>query len=193
MIALQVLDGSVQVRLELPEDVVEQPPAPIDLSAVPGARLELQRHWEHGTATVDVACASVPQRRWLPGLHDAVMDGATVLAGKTSGPLRRGPVERSHAPERYVAALADERGAHQLVFARDRVLLCTLLCEGDACAAIVPTYEVSGELHDAPAPGLAGRLVGTLLKQPRTSVAVTGATLLLAVALLLARRPRPKR
>jgi len=92
------------------------------------------------------------------------------------------------------------RGRHLLAFAGEEraALLCTVLCaepgprDGAAarCAPLVDAAVFEGALAPAPSPSLMVRGVLLAAEHPRPAAALLVALAALAVALLLARRPR---
>ncbi len=193
--------------MSLPDGAQEQPPTPIDLSALGGAELVLQRAWVLPTAgSTEVACVRAPAHLWVRGLEGAVLAGASAMVRDRAGlsVVRPGPIElvdghweqsfdaSASAPEPLVAA-----GRHVLGFVDDGAdgLLCTLVCVAPppaaACSAVQAGLGIDGELEPPPAPGMVAATLALLADRPRTSFAIGGLIAVLAVVLLVWRRPRP--
>lgn len=132
----------VVLTLAAPEGVEAEPEAslpPIDVSAVPGARVALKRGVQGEGLVLRAACVLAPSDRWAPGLEELVLGRATGLA-TGSLPVRvdrweSGPIRTSGARfEQRVTGRAGDREAaliaHTLGFTgpEHEVVLCSIAC-----------------------------------------------------------------
>lgn len=191
----------------LPEGAVERSPTPIDLSALHGAELVVQRAWALPRAgTTEVACVRAPAHLWVPGLEGAVLAGASAKVRERAGlsVLTPGAVEAVDGhweqsfgggvsrPDPLVAA-----GRHVFGFVDDGAdgLLCTMICvappPAEPCTLLVAGLRIEGELEPPPAPGMAAATLALVAARPRTVLAVGGLFALLVAVILVLRRARP--
>lgn len=215
-VAALPLAPGVALSLPWPEQAREEPasrlPA-VDLSAIAGARVALRRGAEGPEGLrLRALCVAAPSDRWAPGAEELVLDRATALA-RSGAP---GEVTRWEAAsiqalagapggfeQRFVGVTREGevalavRGRHLLGFAgEDReALLCSVLCaEPEAgeprCAAMVSEAALAGALQPAPAPGLMVRGILLAAEHPRPAAGIVAVVAAMAIALLLARRPR---
>jgi hypothetical protein len=211
-VALRVVPG-VEVRLALPEGAAPEPssdlPA-VDVANLPGAAVPLRAGYRVGALTLRIACATAPSAGWAPGVEEIVLGRASQIArGALAGEVERfepGDVrtlgarieQRFEATVRRNGEPLAARGRHVLGFvgsARDGVL-CTLACTepapGGRCDALVHGAEVEGTWVEAPPPSLFVRGILLVAEGPWEAAGVLGLAALLLIALILARRPRPR-
>ncbi|MBW2456408.1 MAG: hypothetical protein JRI68_17945 [Deltaproteobacteria bacterium] len=191
----------------LPEGAEERPPTPIDLSALGGAELVMQRAWALPTGgSTEVACVRAPAHLWVQGLEGAVLAGASAMVRDRAGlgVLTPGAVEsvdghweqsfsgRASSPDPLGAA-----GRHVFGFVDDGTdgMLCTMVCvappPAEPCTALVAGLRIEGELEPPPAPGMAAATLAFMAARPRTALAMGGLIVLLVAVVLVLRRPRP--
>ena len=197
--------------LEIPGATAAAPGAKV---AVHGAPLNLA-----ASLRLRALCATAPSDRWAPGVEELVLDRATALArGAVAGAVERWEVAPSawtgqRFEQRFEASARDGgapiavRGVHLLGFAGpDRVaLLCTALCAEPGpdpaarvaappghCAPILDALALEGALAPPPPPSLLARGILQAAEHPAPVAALLGVLAVAAVALLLARRPRPR-
>jgi hypothetical protein len=120
---------------EEPEDALP----PLDVSAVPGARVTVKRGLSGDGLALRVACVVAPSDRWAPGLEELVLGRATGLVtaslGVTVDRWEGGPILTSGARfEQRVAGRTGDREtaaiAHTLGFVGPDhdVVLCSIGC-----------------------------------------------------------------
>ena len=203
------------------EDDASTLPA-VEVPAAAGVEVVARRGWTaaslagaHGSeappTTVRVACVRAPSDRWAPGIEDLVLARATAIAQRAAAveSARWEPSAiRTIGPrfEQTISGQAARDGApvsislrHVLAFAGERrdAALCTLLCveprSDSRCQAIVDAAEPLGTLEAPPPPSLTIRAI--LLAAERPAHAGTLAVVIAAalVAIILHRRPRPRR
>lgn len=209
MISVEVAPG-VTLRIAAPPGAREEPESalvPIDVSAVPGARVVALRGFADGAVTVRAACVVAPSDRWAPGLEELVLGRATGLAAAgLRVPIERwdaGPIEkRSDRFEQRVSGRVGDREAagiaHTLAFVgkEHEVLVCSVACAAapdaprQACASALAGSGVTGALAAAPPPSPLVRSVLFAAEKPYETAAIAIVLGALAIALLLARRPR---
>ena len=191
--------------LSLPrlEGATERPAQPLDLSVAPGFELTVQRAWQLGDARFETACVATPVSRWISGLEGPVLAGASALARKHlgAGSLHAGPPEVRglvSAQPFHAKAGAEPTwsGRHLLAFTHGEVVLCTLACrqggEGADCQGWLAAAELGGALTTAPEPGWLAIAAGRAAEHPKVAGATLAAVVMVGVALLLWRRPRPR-
>ena len=185
----------------------------VDAPPVPGAAIALRR----GVSTADgvellAVCARAPSDRWAPGVEELVLARATAIAqGALQGAIDRFDTEAITAvgprlEQPFAGAL--HRGSTPLTFhgrhllgfthASREVVLCSVICAeppsaSSRCAPAIAGLEATGAWTSAPPPSLAVRALLGAAERPTTALAITGALSLLLVALIFAKRPRPRR
>lgn len=203
------------LRLALPagaRDVPEEALPAIDVSAIAGAVVTLRRGVEADGLSLRAVCATAPARHWATGLEELVLDRASWLVhgalGVTIARWEARPIRAvSHRFEQPFegAARAGERalslhGRHVLGFAGSEhdAALCSVVCLEPAqaasprCGALLAATEVEGAFVAPPEPDLLVRTIFLAAEQPIAVSAALGALAAAAVAVLLARRPRPR-
>jgi len=211
-IVLPVAAG-VRVRLAVPAGAKPEPPGDlpaVDVASLPGASVPLRAGFRGDGVTVRVACATAPSTGWAPGVEEIVLARAGQIArGALGGEVERfepGDVVAAGArfEQRFEAAVRQgeerlaARGRHVLGFvgpARDGVL-CTVACTeplpGGGCKALVEATEVEGAWVEAPPPSLLVRGILKVAEAPWEAGGALGLAALAVVALVIARRPRPR-
>ncbi|WP_437952357.1 hypothetical protein WME98_17555 [Sorangium sp. So ce296] len=203
------------LRLSLPAGARDAPPEAlpaIDVSAIAGAKVTLRRAVEADDVSLRAVCATAPSRRWVTGLEELVLDRASGLVRGALGvaierwearPIR-GIEQRYEQPfegagragERAVAI----RGRHVLGFAgrEHDAALCSVVClepaqgAGARCEALLGATEIEGAFVAPPAPGLLVRAIFLAAEEPLAAAAGLGVLAAAGVAVVLARRPRPR-
>jgi hypothetical protein len=214
-----VIAPEARLRVELPDGAREVETStlpPVDLPPTAGVEVVAWRGWTASLAaatptTVRVACVRAPSDRWAPGVESLVLARATAIAQRAASveSARWEPSAiRAVGPrfEQIISGQAAQGGApvsvalrHVLAFAGERrdAALCTLLCvepRSDArCLAIVESAEPVGTFVDPPPPGLMIRAVLLAAERPQLAGALTAVLIAALVALILQRRPRPRR
>ncbi|WP_437607945.1 hypothetical protein WMF20_44830 [Sorangium sp. So ce834] len=205
----------LSLRLSLPAGARDAPPdalPAIDVSAIAGAKVTLRRGVEADDVSLRAVCATAPSQRWVTGLEELVLDRASGLVrgalGVTierweAGPIRsleqrfEQPFEAAgRAGERAVAI----RGRHVLGFAGSEhdAALCSVVClepaqgTGARCGALLGATEIEGAFVAPPAPGLLVRAIFLAAEEPLAAAAGLGVLAAAGVAVVLARRPRPR-
>jgi hypothetical protein len=206
------LGGGAALAIAVPDAAREEPAEALpafDVATVPGARVVGRRGFRDEAVSVRIACASAPSRGFAPGVEELVVARASVLARAAVPGLERWDEKpaawlgvayeqrvegRVASPAGVVAA----RARHVLGFvgeARDAVA-CSIVCaepEGASrCEPVVAGARVCG-LVAPPAPSLVVRAVLASADHPRVAGALVVGIGLALVALVLARRPRPRR
>ncbi|WP_437723414.1 hypothetical protein [Sorangium sp. So ce861] len=203
------------LRLSLPAGARDAPPEAlpaIDVSAIAGAQVTLRRGVEADGVSLRAVCATAPSRRWVTGLEELVLDRASGLVRGAlgvaierwdAGPIRgieqrfEQPFEAAgRAGERAVAI----RGRHVLGFAGSEhdAALCSVVClepaqgAGARCGALLGATEIEGAFVAPPAPGLLVRAIFLAAEEPLAAAAGLGVLAAAGVAVVLARRPRPR-
>ncbi|KYF74067.1 hypothetical protein BE11_01920 [Sorangium cellulosum] len=203
----------VALRLSLPAGARDTPaealPA-IDVSAIAGAKVTLRRGVDADGLSLRAVCATAPSRQWVTGLEELVLDRATGLVRGAlgvaierweAGPIRADARRFEQAFEG--AGKAGERatairGRHMLGFAgseRDAVL-CSVVClepaQGARCGELLGATGIEGALVEAPEPGTLVRAIFVAAEHPAAAAATMAVLAGAGVAVLLARRPRPR-
>jgi len=209
------LPGGAALRLSLPLGLRAEPVEALprlEVGGLPGARVALRMGFVGEDALrVRVACVEAPSDRWAPGLEEVVLGLATSLARKAASEdvaierLDIAPIKAiesrfeqgfSGAGTRAGGRVALE-GKHVLGFEGEAqgAVLCTVFCEearvGERCGAIVERSEIF-PLVGPPPPSFFVRAVLYAAEQPLHAAAAFGLVGLALVAVLLARRPRPR-
>lgn len=209
-----------RLRVELPDgarEVESSTLPPVDLPATAGVEIVAWRGWTASLAaaaaptTVRVACVRAPSDRWAPGVESLVLARATAIAQRAASveSARWEPSAiRAVGPrfEQIISGHAERDGApvtvalrHVLAFAGERrdASLCTLLCvepRTDArCQAIIEAAEPAGTFQAPPPPGLMIRAILLAAEHPQVAGALAAALAAALVAIILQRRPRPRR
>ncbi|WP_437778704.1 hypothetical protein [Sorangium sp. So ce1097] len=205
----------VALRLSLPAGARETPagalPA-IDVSAIAGARVTLRRGVDADGLSLRAVCATAPSRQWVTGLEELVIDRAAGLArGALGASVERWEAEPIRAVghrfeqafegagkvgERAVAI----RGRHALGFAGGEhdAALCSVVCvepaqgAGGRCGELLEATGLEGALVAPPEPGLLARAIFAGAEHPVAAIAGAGVLAAAGVAVVLARRPRPR-
>ncbi len=202
-----VAADQVQLAIPLPDGAQEEPTSPVDLSAVPGAKLALQRAYRlPGGGAVELVCATAAADLWVPGLEGAVLAGASAMVRERAGlsALSSEPIESvaGHWQQSFAGSAAQPSpvlasGRHVLGFVgADRdALVCSLVCSApppaDPCFALSAGLEVRGPLGPPPEPGMGGAMLSWAAAHPLAALLIAGAVGLMVVAQILIRRPRP--
>ncbi len=216
------IEPGVVLRLAAPAGAHEEPEGalpPIDVSAVPGARVVVKQGLSGDGVAVRVACVVAPSDRWAPGLEDLVLGRATGLAtaslGVTVDRWEAGPIRTSGArfEQRVAGRTGDREGAviaHTLGFVGPDhdVVLCSIGCalRGDApgagaragagegvpagCEAVLAASSIEGPLEGPPPPSMLVRTVLLAAERPHEAGAIVALASAVVIAVLLARRPR---
>jgi hypothetical protein len=180
------LGGGAALVIEEPVTAAEAPPPP-DLSALPGA--ELVAHGAAQTASGPVAwsCAGAPVAIWVTGLERAVLDGASAVLRRHLGlsSVAAGEVETHAWGHARVVTAPGVQARHLLGFdGADRGVLCTL--SGEAIEAhLVGTAALPRESSGS-------RLAAAMIAHPGEALAAVAAVVIFALAVVVARRPRPR-
>ncbi len=207
------IDAGITLRLALPEGAAPLPDAAlpfVDVSTLPGARVPLRLGFAGaGGVELHAVCAAAPSDRWAPGVEELVLGRATAIAEGALGEVERfeareiaraGPrfEQRFEAFARRGGEPRRAIGKHVLGFAGEarEALLCTAACSeprgGDRCAPLVESAQVEGAFSSAPPPSLLVRGVLLAAEHPGPAAVIVGAATIAAIALVLARRPRPR-
>lgn len=219
LVRAEVAPG-VWLVLSAPEGAREEPEGAlpvIDVGGLPGASIALRRGFVgDGEVTLRAACVRGPSDRWAPGVEELVLGRASGLARRAvaadldrwdAGPIHvnAGLFEQRLEGEgrssgRAVAAV----GRHLLGFVGDArdVVVCSVVCaepgpsskgaEEARCARLVAAVSPEGAFTEAPAPSLLVRSILLAAERPREAGALGVAATVVVVALVLARRPRPR-
>lgn len=186
------------------------PPA-LDVSALAGARVTDRRGWEGpGGLSVAAACVRGPSDRWMPGADSLLLERATFLAfrafAEPSADAQLTPSASRREGEVVVQPLEGSsrdgahrvRGAHHLFFVGEEaeVVVCTYLCAEPAtqraCDAIATGAHAYGAIVPEPPPGFVASAAVWAFENPTAALAVGAAIAVLAIAVLLRFRPRPR-
>jgi hypothetical protein len=187
------LGGLPGTMVEIPSDELE----PLDVSKLPGARIVAQRGLRDASSEVHAGCARGPSDRWVDGIEGVLFERATALALRAA---RVRPDSLSIAASTTAPVLGQTLEGrvggrplvveHALAFvgpSRD-LELCSVVSVGAARAEL----DVAGELQAPPEPRLWMRAVVGAAEHPLGAAAIVGSVCVLAVAVLLWRRPRPR-
>jgi len=188
----------VEVALDCPPGSAAREPRPVDLKHIPGAELLLSRAWTlPSTAELQLSCAGMPAALWLDGLEGVVLSGASALTREAAGlsSLTAGAVvKRGERFEQIFEGDAGQlhaRGVHSLGFVDDTALLCTAVCLGPPASCDVE-MEVSGSFRPAREASWLMHGLEQAAENPQLAVASASGLVVGLVALILARRPRPR-
>lgn len=185
----------------------------VDAPPIPGAAVLLRRGVAiEGGVEVVAVCAGAPSDRWAPGVEELVLGRATAIAqGALRGEIDRfdaaaitavGPrFEQPFAGSVHRGALALAfRGRHLLGFtsASREAVLCSVLCTepptaSSRCAPVIESLTATGSWTSAPPPSLAVRAILGAAERPAAALGIAAALGFLIVAVVFARRPRPRR
>jgi hypothetical protein len=183
----------------------------VDAAGVDGARVVLRLGERTGAARMRAACVIAPADRWAPGVEELILARAAQMArgvfpGSITELHRLGPARVGQGFEEGVdgtgaigAQKARVRGKVRLAFVEEgrRAVVCGALCieadQGASCEAAVQGFEIGGALSPPPAPSLFVRGFFAAADHPLAAAAGAGLTAALAVGLILAKRPRPRR
>jgi hypothetical protein len=194
----------------------------IDVSGLAGARVALRRGFvrqEGEGVSLRAACVIGPSDKWAPGVEELVLDRATSMVRRAletgaDADIHRldvGPIQPEgrlftqlfHGQARRHEVTVVVEGRHALGFvgeARDAVL-CTVLCvaplgqapaRASACEDLARATSLEGALMEAPPPSVMVRLILVSAERPLAAGIVLAVLAVLAVAVILARRPRPR-
>jgi hypothetical protein len=202
--------AGTSLRLALPAGVEREPDAAlpaVSLGGLPGVSVALRAGFRGPDATLRVLCASAPSRGYAPGVEGFLLARASQIA-RAAIPAETTRFDAAEAREvgprveqRFSAGARDlaAEGRHLFGFAgpgRDAVL-CTVLCterEGGArCAPLVEAARAEGAWLAAPPPSLWVRAILAGAEHPQAATLMVGAATIAAAALVIARRPRPRR
>jgi hypothetical protein len=180
------------IDVATPEGAAEIAPSrlpALDVSSLPGATLVAYRGVAVApSVTVYGACVRGPSDRWVPGLEVGALD--------ESPPLRTQSFSGSGRDAEREVSL---RGVHVLGFAGESkdVVVCSVACleprDGGACDPLIASVTASGPFGDEPPPGLLARTLVLVAEHPSSALALLAGACAGGVALLLSRRPRPRR
>ena len=185
----------------------------VDAPPIPGAAVLLRRGAAaEGDVEVVAVCAGAPSARWAPGVEELVLARAGAIAQgalrgeidrfdagavAASGPRFEQPFEG--AVHRGATPLAF-RGRHLLGFtsASREAVLCSVLCTeppspSSRCAPVIDSVAATGTWTSAPPPSLAIRAILGTAERPAAALGIAAALGLVIVAVIFARRPRPRR
>ncbi len=185
----------------------------VDAPPVPGAAIALRRGVSGaGGVELVAVCARAPSESWAPGVEELVLARATAIAqGALRGAMDRfdaqaitaagprfeqpfeGAMHRGAAPLTF-------HGRHLLGFTRDsrEAVLCSVICAeppsaSSRCAPVIASVAATGAWTSAPPPSLAVRALLGAAERPAVALGITGALGLVIVAVIFAKRPRPRR
>lgn len=169
---------------------------------IPGVRVSAARAWVDGAARVLVGCVRAPDPTFFDGAEQLVFDRANQIVRAAVGDVREmsaGAIEHD-APRwsQRFSGEASERfsGKHTLSFvARSHeAVVCSLVCRGatSACDPIVSGATLEGELGEPPPPRAWIRAAFAAADHPRASLLGAALFAFAIVAVVLARRPRPR-
>jgi hypothetical protein len=190
----------------------------LNVAGLPGVSVALRRGFSVSgvDSAVFVGCVRGPSDKWAPGVEELVLDRATAIARGSLGadlerlearPIRSEKLvieqrlsgEGTRLTNKKIKTPAIVEVRHLLAFAGEarEGVLCSVACvepqsESSRCAEIVVTASLEGALMEPPPPSLLVRLILAAAERPLHAgvlVAVLGVAL---VALVLARRPRPR-
>jgi hypothetical protein len=199
---MQSLEVAPGVSIALPEGARELPPPAVDVSSVPGAELTVARAFSAGPATVHLVCARAPAWFWAQGLEGPILAGANALVQKTAGLVAMQPGELARHDNVFVQSFAGQgngrevRGQHVLGRMDDAIWLCTVACsepKEHTCVSILEGAPMQASFDAPPEGGAAAGLAALALSHPGETLASSAAGFCLAAAVILARRPRPRR
>jgi hypothetical protein len=181
-----------------PGEAVVRTPAP-DVSKLAGAKVVAWLELEADGSRTVAGCVRGPSDRFAPGIEQVLFERATWLSQSSLGAEAR---EVAMTSQHATATGFDQtktgktdRGSfivtHSITFegAASDLLLCSVACEG-ACNGVALTVE--GAPPPVPPPNLLVRSFLWGAERPRVSLGVLGALVLLVVAVILWRRPRPR-
>ncbi|MBI4705160.1 MAG: hypothetical protein HY744_28975 [Deltaproteobacteria bacterium] len=206
MIELELRRVGLRLAAALPDGAYAAAPVALDLSAAPGARLELQGAWQWGgSGALQLACVEIGVDRWVPGLERPVLGGATALVREAAGlgsvwagePVRVGSrFEQSYRAESADGAAA-ARGLHVLGFVGHpaELMLCSAVCLAPAratgaCDTVLGSLRVEAAFVEPPPPGVLAAAALLAARHPAAAALGLAALLALGAAWLLGRRPR---
>lgn len=217
MIASLAVTAETSLRLDLPDDAVDEPAEQlpvIDVSRLPGAAIVLRRGLHsalEGGAELRALCVTAPSDRWAPGVEELVLERASGLArGALGGELTRfdlGALDHSgpRFTQRFEGSVLrggapwSVRGQHLLGFSGEArtAVLCSVVCvepgaAAKRCDARMDSLRAEGAWTSAPPPSLSVRAILFTAERPALGVGMAGALALAIVALVLWRRPRPR-
>jgi hypothetical protein len=187
----------------------------LNVAGLPGVSVALRRGFSvFGVdSAVVVGCVRGPSDKWAPGVEELVLARATAIARGSIGadlerlearPIRSEKlvIEQRLSGEGTLVvnktpALVEVR--HLLAFAGEarEGVLCSVACveprgESSRCAEIVSTASLEGALMEPPPPSLLVRLILAAAERPLHAGVLVAALGIALVALVLARRPRPR-
>lgn len=193
---LEAETHSITVRA--PGEAVVRTPAP-DVSKLAGAKVVAWLELEDAASHTVAGCIRGPSDRFAPGIEDVLFERATWLAQSSLGVK---PRELALTSQHATASGFDQtktgkvdRGTflvtHAITFDGEAsdLLLCSLACEGE-CNGVALTIE--GTPPPVPAPNVFVRSFLWGAERPRLSLGLLGALVLVVVAVILWRRPRPR-
>jgi hypothetical protein len=211
--ALLPLTGGASLALRVPEGALPEPDEALptlDVSGLPGAWIAARRGYRDGGLTLRAVCVAAPSDAWAEGVEEIVLGRASQLArGALGGEVTRFEVGEAKLVgprfeqgfdgdvDRGGEALA-ARGRHWLGFAGEArdALVCTVACVepagARACKALVDAAAPVGSWTGAPPPSLAARALVLGASMPYAAAGVVAVLSVAAVAVVLARRPRPR-
>lgn len=197
------------LSLELGPAAVSRPPAPLELSSAPGASLLLQGAWAlDSSSSLELACVQAPASRWVPGLDEAILAGASAVVRGAGGfsQLEAQPTQRvgDHLEQPFRAtggpggAPRTGVGKHWLGTSQsgEQVVLCSLVCSSSEPGASRCEQSMSAAVGASfgplPPPGMAVRAVGWAASHPLALLVCLAVAAGLALLLLHRARPRPR-
>jgi len=209
------LPGGAIVRLSLPQGAKEEPAEVlprVDVSALSGARVGLRIGFaDEPGPRLRVVCVEAPADRFAPGLEEVVLGMATHrahVATSESVVIERwepGAITRHEGRfEQVITGQGAREGRPLDIRARlvlgfegdaPEALLCTFVCDepkaGGVCDDLVAEVELAS-LVPPPPPSMLIRAILFAAEEPRH--AAMGLVMMgtMMVAVLLARRPRPR-
>lgn len=207
----------VSLSVQLPgnaQEEIESALPVLDVSGLAGASVTLRRGWSDGQGLVlRAGCVRGPSDRWAPGVEELVLARAAGIAQRSvPGDFARwnaGPIEakgglfeqRLHGEGGARGEGAVAEGRLLLGFAgesRDAVL-CSLVCAepaarvgGGRCAELVRGAAPEGAFTGAPPPSMLVRGILLAAERPKHAALVASVLGAAVVAVILARRPRPR-
>lgn len=213
--------GGASLRLRLPDGAVAEAAGDlpiVDLASLPGATVPVRIGFRAGGVTLRAVCATAPSNGWAPGVEALVLGRATQIArGALGGEVTRFEIgdttamgagagadagarfeQRFEASVRRGGAAATARGRHLLGFTGEgrEGIVCTVVCVeaegGHACDGLVDGATPAGRWTAAPPPSALVRGILLAADRPMTAAGALGAAMLALVALVVARRPRPR-
>lgn len=206
MVELALGDGAALAveasTLAREESAAELPP--LELAGIAGVTLVARRGFTDGQETLRVACLRAPSDRWAPGLEGLVLDRASALAKQTVPTIDRWSASSVTPLAGRFEQTLEGRGDHAhgaihhvlgFVGPEHDAVLCTTTCVGDesgSCVARVQATRALGAFVPPPAPSVWVRAILAAASRPHEAAGLGVALVVMAVGVVLWRRPRPR-